>query len=274
MKKIISLFLLLALLLAGCSQGKTDYVPTGGGLYQGETTLPPSPPMSAEQKLSLVYYPEKTLNPYLCADYTNRTLFSLLYQPLYALSPEGEAQPILCSGYQLSRDRKTHVFAVEKATFADGTTLTAADVVLSLEAARKGTVYAGRFTYIDQISVTADGESVQITTTIPYENLDILAGKPVSLDAEDIYRKIVTEHRGGYCFELNALLHGMLSEMGFAVESRFARYLRGESTIPFRRHRIVVVTLDGTEYMLDIGVGQIAPRLPLKLSRNRKVRQA
>ena len=101
--------------------------------------------------------------------------------------------------------------------------------------------------------------------TIPYENLDILAGKPVSLDAEDIYRKIVTEHRGGYCFELNALLHRMLAEMGFAVESRFARYLRGESAIPFRRHRIVVVTLDGAEYMLDIGVGQVAPRLPLKL---------
>ena len=102
--------------------------------------------------------------------------------------------------------------------------------------------------------------------TIPYENLDILAGKPVSLDAEDIYCKIVTKHRGGYCFELNALLHGMLSEMGFAVESRFARYLRGESAIPFRRHRIVVVTLDGAEYMLDIGVGQVAPRLPLKLT--------
>ena len=104
--------------------------------------------------------------------------------------------------------------------------------------------------------------------TIPYENLDILDGKPVSLDPEDIYRKIVTEHRGGYCFELNALLHHMLAEMGFHVESRFARYLRGESKIPFRRHRIVVVTLDGEEYMLDIGVGQVAPRLPLKLVEN------
>ena len=101
--------------------------------------------------------------------------------------------------------------------------------------------------------------------TIPYENLDILRGRPLSLDAKDIYRKIVTEQRGGYCFELNALLHRMLAEMGFAVESRFARYLRGESAIPFRRHRIVVVTLDGAEYMLDIGVGQVAPRLPLKL---------
>ena len=103
--------------------------------------------------------------------------------------------------------------------------------------------------------------------SIPYENLDILRGRPISLEAEDIYRKIVTERRGGYCFELNALLHHMLSEMGFTVNSRFARYLRGESKIPFRRHRIVTVTLaDGEEYMVDIGVGQIAPRLPLKLA--------
>ena len=103
--------------------------------------------------------------------------------------------------------------------------------------------------------------------TIPYENLDILDGRPISLCPEDIYRKIVTEHRGGYCFELNALLHHMLAEMGFCVESRFARYLRGETAIPFRRHRIVVVTLDdGEEYMLDIGVGQVAPRLPLRLT--------
>ena len=104
--------------------------------------------------------------------------------------------------------------------------------------------------------------------TIPYENLDILAGIPVSLKADDIFEKIVTNHRGGYCFELNALLHAMLSEMGFTVRSRFARYLRGESTVPFRRHRIVVVALDGEDYLLDIGVGQIAPRFPLKLSEN------
>ena len=102
--------------------------------------------------------------------------------------------------------------------------------------------------------------------TIPYENLDILAGKPVSLAAEDIYEKIVTNRRGGYCFELNALLHHMLAEMGFSVRSCFARFLRGESEPPFRRHRVVVVMLEGAEYLLDIGVGQIAPRFPLKLA--------
>ena len=100
---------------------------------------------------------------------------------------------------------------------------------------------------------------------VPYENIDILEKKPISLDLADIYEKIVKRGRGGYCFELNALLHSMLAEMGFTVRSAFARYLRGESAIPFRRHRIVIVTLDGEDYMMDVGVGQVAPRFPLLL---------
>lgn len=101
--------------------------------------------------------------------------------------------------------------------------------------------------------------------SIPYENLDILRGIPLSLNVEDIYIKIVENHRGGYCFESNALLHALLSEMGFSVRSCFARVLRNEPEIPFRRHRILLVTINGTDYMTDIGFGNIAPRRPLKL---------
>ena len=101
--------------------------------------------------------------------------------------------------------------------------------------------------------------------TIPYENLDILAGKPLSLDVDDVYKKVVGNHRGGYCFELNALLHSLLAEIGFAVRSCFARVLRDEPEVPFRRHRILIVSLDGCEYLVDIGFGNTAPRLPLKL---------
>ena len=38
---------------------------------------------------------------------------------------------------------------------------------------------------------------------VPYENLDILAGKPLSLSEDALFDKIVTRKRGGYCFELN-----------------------------------------------------------------------
>lgn len=100
---------------------------------------------------------------------------------------------------------------------------------------------------------------------IAYENMDILEGKPILLEPDALFDKIVLRGRGGYCFELNGLLTHMLREVGFTVTERFARYLRGESELPMRRHRVSIVSLDDGDYMCDIGVGQIAPRLPLKL---------
>lgn len=100
---------------------------------------------------------------------------------------------------------------------------------------------------------------------IAYENLDILEGKPIQLTEKVLFDKIVIRGRGGYCFELNGLLAYMLQEMGFSVTERFSRFLRGESAIPMRRHRVCVVMLPDGDYLCDIGVGQIAPRLPLKL---------
>lgn len=102
-------------------------------------------------------------------------------------------------------------------------------------------------------------------THVAYENLDILKGKPLSLDADALFEKIVLNGRGGYCFELNGLLAYMLGEMGFSVSERFARFLRGEKEIPMRRHRVTVVSLPDGDYFMDIGVGQIAPRLPIKM---------
>ena len=102
-------------------------------------------------------------------------------------------------------------------------------------------------------------------THIAYENLDILAGIPIDLSPDSLYEKIVVRKRGGYCFELNGLLTCMLREMGFTVSERFARYLRGEPEIPMRRHRVCVAHMPDGDYMCDIGVGQVAPRLPLKI---------
>ena len=100
---------------------------------------------------------------------------------------------------------------------------------------------------------------------IAYENLDILENKPLDLSPDALYEKIVMRRRGGYCFELNGLLTHMLREMGFSVSERFARFLRGENEVPMRRHRVTIVHMDDGDYLCAIGVGQIAPRLPLKI---------
>ena len=100
---------------------------------------------------------------------------------------------------------------------------------------------------------------------VPYENLDLVDKIPLSLEPCDLYDKIVNRARGGYCFEVNGLLSHMLSEMGFETCDYLARYLRNETTIPFRRHRVVAVKCEGDVYIMDVGIGQTAPRYPLKL---------
>lgn len=103
--------------------------------------------------------------------------------------------------------------------------------------------------------------------TIPYENLDVLSRKPVSLDPIDLFAKIVVGRRGGYCFELNILFGWLLRELGFDLEFRMGRvWLRDPETVPPRNHGTHVVRLDGREVIADVGFGGRAPRRPLDLS--------
>lgn len=103
-------------------------------------------------------------------------------------------------------------------------------------------------------------------TNVPYENADIVRGVPLSLDTERLYEKIVKSRRGGYCFELNGLFGELLRRVGFDVKAEyFARFLRGEKTIPMRRHRVLHVAADGCDFICDVGIGNVAPRTPLIL---------
>lgn len=100
--------------------------------------------------------------------------------------------------------------------------------------------------------------------TVPYENGDILRGVELSLDADALFDKIVLRRRGGYCFELNKLFGQLLTCLGFEVTDYVARYLRGESGIPHRRHQVLRVRCaDGSEFLSDVGVGAVIPLRPV-----------
>lgn len=103
-------------------------------------------------------------------------------------------------------------------------------------------------------------------SSVPYENLEIMARKDLKLDIPSLYEKIVGRKRGGYCFELNGLFAWLLEGLGFELVQHFGRWLRGEPlAYPTRRHRVLRVKLDGKEYLCDVGVGMPAPRRPLLL---------
>lgn len=101
---------------------------------------------------------------------------------------------------------------------------------------------------------------------VPYENLDILHRKPLSLEIGDLLEKIVTRRRGGYCFELNALFSWLLRELGYSVTDLMARFWRDEpAPPPKRRHQVLKVETGDASYLCDIGVGGIVPRRPIKM---------
>ena len=102
-------------------------------------------------------------------------------------------------------------------------------------------------------------------TSVPYENIDILTGKPLPLEPKALFEKIVENGRGGYCFELNCLFSWLLSELGYKVKNHMARYLRGEEGIPMRRHRVMTVILPEGRFLCDVGVGDSAARWPVML---------
>ena len=190
MKRILALLLslcLLCTLFAGCSTGEVPYIPTGDALDDNTVTTDPGNP--EEQKLSLTYYPEKSLNPYTCTDYTNRVLFSLMYQGLFSVDRNHRVEPVLCQSYSVSPDMKTYTFYLCKAWFPDGTAVTARDVVKSLSAAQYGTYYAGRFQQIRSIYSKDDAVVIELKTAC--ENLPLLLDIPI-VKADEVTSQIPT----------------------------------------------------------------------------------
>ncbi len=181
MKRGIALLLLAALLLSGCGVDRQAYVPTGDALVMddGSQLGTQETQGQEEQKLVLMYYPNVSLNPYACTDFTNRTLFSLIYQGLFATDGDYKSTPILCSRYYVSEDMKQYTFYLdENARFSDGTKLSVRDVYTSLLTAKESNMYKGRFLHMQEITVTQDG-GLTIRLGTAFENLPILLDIPI-----------------------------------------------------------------------------------------------
>lgn len=196
MKRLILLSVCTALVLSlfsGCaSKEDQPYVPTGNALVMDDgSTVETKAPNSEDQQaqsLTMAYYPDKSMNPLTCTDFTNRALFSLIYQGLFCVDRNYQVEPLLCKTYSMSDDMMTYRFELERATFSDGSPVTDADVVASLNAAMDSDYYEGRFTYVKSIDVGENG-GIVIQLHTPYENFPILLDVPIlkanQLEAEN-----------------------------------------------------------------------------------------
>lgn len=104
---------------------------------------------------------------------------------------------------------------------------------------------------------------------VPFENLDVLLypSRGIAIDLPSVQSKIVSNRRGGYCFEQNGLLLQVLRQIGFEVSPVAARVRFGSSRdqVTPRTHLFCRVLLDGVPYLVDVGVGGLTPTAPLRL---------
>jgi N-hydroxyarylamine O-acetyltransferase len=115
--------------------------------------------------------------------------------------------------------------------------------------------------------------------TIPFENLSLVDPRllgPLPIDDDSLYNKMVLQQRGGWCFEANGLLSGMLRSLGYDCYEDSARVVRQGTLVspssPFqglvssrnmgatftmtaRSHRVVLTQLGGQVYLCDAGFG-------------------
>lgn len=99
---------------------------------------------------------------------------------------------------------------------------------------------------------------------VPFENLDIHWGRPIILDYERLFDKIVTQRRGGFCYELNGMFGWLLTQLGYHVSMLNARVYNGEGHLGIEfDHMTLRVDLD-EPYLVDVGFGD-AFRQPLRL---------
>ena len=93
---------------------------------------------------------------------------------------------------------------------------------------------------------------------VPFENLSIHLGEPISLDEADLIDKIVGRRRGGFCFELNGAFACLLECQGARVRRVAARVHGDDGGLgpPFDHLALVVRLPDGTgPWLADVGFG-------------------
>jgi N-hydroxyarylamine O-acetyltransferase len=89
---------------------------------------------------------------------------------------------------------------------------------------------------------------------VPFENLDIHLGRPIVLDEEAFFEKVVRRGRGGFCYELNGLFARALEELGFRVTRLGAQVIHEGVAGPERAHLILLVELE-RRWLVDVGHG-------------------
>ncbi|MNX40245.1 N-hydroxyarylamine O-acetyltransferase [compost metagenome] len=128
--------------------------------------------------------------------------------------------------------------------------------------------YLDRINFSEEIELTIEGITKLMRSqlfSVPFENIDVQAGKVISLNGDDIVDQIVNNNRGGYCYQINGLFSLALQEIGIPHYYVAARPMVNPGQNP-KTHLGIIATIENEEYLIDLGFGGNSIRKPLKLS--------
>ena len=150
--RLSALLLALSLTLSGCTLFDR---PSATVAQMPETEQTPEITLRTDRIETLFtvgWSPSQGMNPFTDRSAVNSVILPLLYEGLFRLTPDFEAEPVLCEKAEASVDGMTWRFTLKKdVRFSNNTILTSADVVYSLELARQSELYGTRLAAIQSV---------------------------------------------------------------------------------------------------------------------------
>ncbi len=127
--------------------------------------------------------------------------------------------------------------------------------------------YFKRINYLNEIVV--DDETLMAlhehhVLHVPFENLDIHYNRCFDLELENLYKKIVVNFRGGFCYELNALFNELLKNIGFKSRIIAARIFDDLGNLGPEYDHMSIYVETNKKYLADVGFGDLFTR-PLEI---------
>jgi amide synthase len=106
-------------------------------------------------------------------------------------------------------------------------------------------------------------------TSVPYDTAHthrLSAVNMADIDVDKAFEAIVPTGAGGMCLELNTLFARLLRELGYDLDVLSGgTYLPGDTFAPDPEHMLMLVRIDGEEWLADVGHAGLCFTEPLRL---------
>lgn len=188
-KRILSLLVALCavLSLAACGivtsppadDGETPPLQDDAPTTPDNSAEPPAEPEVPEDKsFTLLWNPDRSLNPYIGKDSANCDLISLIYEGLFRLGDGFVAEPVLAENYKTT-DGLIYLFTIRSGVyFHSGKMLTAEDAAYSLNMAAGTDKYGTRLDNLLAVNAK-DSHTLEIVLNTPDYSLPTLLDVPI-----------------------------------------------------------------------------------------------